>query len=40
VRSWPLQRFPYLVFSVLDDEAVDIWRVMHARRDIPAFLTT
>lgn len=31
-------RFPYLVFYVPDDETLDIWRVLHARRDIPAFL--
>lgn len=40
LRSWSLQHFPYLVFSVPDGETVDIWRVLHARRDIPAFLTT
>lgn len=39
LRSWPLQRFPYLVFYVPDDDRIDIWRVLHARRDIPAFLT-
>lgn len=40
LRSWPLQRFPYLVFYVPDDDRVDVWRVLHARRDIPAFLLT
>ncbi|MCC5950508.1 MAG: type II toxin-antitoxin system RelE/ParE family toxin [Acidimicrobiia bacterium] len=39
LRSWPLQRFPYLVFYVPDDDRIDIWRVLHARRDIPSFLT-
>ena len=39
LRSWPLERFPYLVFYVPDDEAIDIWRILHAGRDIPAFLT-
>ena len=39
LRSWSLQRFPYLVFYVPDDETIDIWRVLHARRDIPAFLS-
>lgn len=39
LRSWSLQRFPYLVFYVPDDETIDIWRVLHAQRDIPAFLT-
>jgi toxin ParE1/3/4 len=39
LRSWSLQRFPYLVFYVPDDDRIDIWRVLHARRDIAAFLT-
>lgn len=39
LRSWTLQRFPYLVFYVPDDDRIDIWRVLHARRDIPMFLT-
>jgi toxin ParE1/3/4 len=40
LRSWTLQRFPYLVFYVPDDDRIDIWRVLHDRRDIPTFLTT
>lgn len=40
LRSWALQRFPYIVFYVTDDHRVDIWRVLHARRDIPAYLTS
>lgn len=39
LRSWPLQRFPHLLFYVPEDNRIDIWRVLHARRDIPAFLT-
>ena len=39
LRSWSLQRFPYLAFYAPDDDSVDIWRVLHARRDIPTFLT-
>jgi toxin ParE1/3/4 len=39
LRSWTLQRFPYLVFYVPDDDRIDIWRVLHARRDIPVFLS-
>jgi toxin ParE1/3/4 len=39
LRSWSLQRFPYLLFYLPDDNRIDIWRVLHARRDIPAFLT-
>ncbi len=39
LRSWSLRRFPYLLLYVPDDERIDIWRVLHARRDIPTFLT-
>ena len=39
LRSWPLQRFPHLVFYLPTEDHIDIWRVLHTRRDIPAFLT-
>jgi toxin ParE1/3/4 len=39
LRSRPLRRFPYLVFYVETEAAVDVWRVLHTRRDIPAGLT-
>ncbi|NOX30086.1 MAG: type II toxin-antitoxin system RelE/ParE family toxin [Actinobacteria bacterium] len=39
LRSWPLQKFPHLIFYVPDDDHIDIWRILHARRDIPAYLT-
>jgi toxin ParE1/3/4 len=35
LRVRPLVRFPYLVFCVVGDEAVDVWRILHTRRDIP-----
>lgn len=35
LRSWPLQHFPYLVFYVVNDEFVDVWRVLHGKRDLP-----
>lgn len=38
LRSWPLKRFPYLVFYVGNDDHVDVWRILHAHRDIPAFI--
>jgi toxin ParE1/3/4 len=38
LRCWPLSRFPYLVFYVDRAEHVDVWRVLHTRRDIPATL--
>jgi toxin ParE1/3/4 len=38
LRAWPLQRFPYVVFYVVTDDEIDVWRILHARRDIPATL--
>ena len=35
LRVRPLARFPYLVFYIVDDEFVDVWRILHSRRDIP-----
>jgi len=36
LRSWPLKRYPYLVFFVERDDRIDLWRVLHGERDIPA----
>lgn len=38
LRSWPLKRYPYLVFFVEGDDHVDVWRVQHGERDIPAWM--
>ena len=38
LRSWPLQRYPYLIFYVERPNHIDIWRVLHGQRDIPAWL--
>jgi toxin ParE1/3/4 len=38
LRSWPVPRYPYLVFYVERDDRIDVWRVLHGRRDIPAWL--
>jgi toxin ParE1/3/4 len=38
VRSWPVKGFPYLIFYVESEDHVDVWRVLHGQRDIPAFL--
>jgi toxin ParE1/3/4 len=35
---WPLQGYPYLVFYIERDEHIDVWRVLHGKRDIPAWL--
>ncbi len=38
LRSWLLGRFPYVVFYVEQPGRLDVWRVLHAHRDIPAWL--
>jgi toxin ParE1/3/4 len=38
LRTWPLKRYPYLVFYVEHDDHIDVWRVLHGQRDIPAWL--
>lgn len=38
LRALRTRRFPYLVFYVPSDDSIDIWRVLHGRRDIPSTL--
>ena len=38
LRSHLLKRYPYLVFYVEQNDRIDVWRVLHAKRDIPASL--
>jgi len=36
LKVWALKRYPYLVFYVECETVIDVWRVLHAERDIPA----
>ncbi|MDK9720969.1 MAG: type II toxin-antitoxin system RelE/ParE family toxin [Rhodospirillales bacterium] len=38
LRFWPLKRHPYLVFYVVRSDCIDVWRVLHGQRDIPAWM--
>ena len=38
LRSWPIKGFPYIAFYVELDDHIDLWRVLHTARDIPASL--
>ena len=31
-------KYPYLVFHVESEEEIDVWRVLHGARDIPAWM--
>lgn len=36
LRFWPIKRFPYLLLYIEHDDFVDLIRVVHMSRDIPA----
>lgn len=38
LRFWALTRYPHLVFYVEHDDRIDVWRVLHGQRDIPAWM--
>lgn len=39
LRFWPLpRRHPHLVFYVERPKHIDVWRVLHGHRDIPAWM--
>ncbi len=38
LRFWPLTRYPHLNFYMEMDDHIDVWRVLHGERDIPAWM--
>jgi toxin ParE1/3/4 len=38
LRVRAVARFPYQVFYIAGDGLVDVWRILHERRDIPSAL--
>lgn len=36
LRFWTLKKYPHLVFYLERSDHVDVWRVLHAQRNIPA----
>ena len=38
LRFWALTRYPHLVFYVEQEQHIDVWRVLHGQRDIPAWM--
>ena len=38
LRSWSLKGYPYLVFYLERLDHIDVWRVLHGRRDLPSWL--
>lgn len=39
LRFWSVTRLPYLIFYLEYADHVDVWRVLHDQKDIPAWLT-
>jgi toxin ParE1/3/4 len=35
LRVWRPKKLPYLIFYVPFDDRIDVWRLLHSRRDIP-----
>ena len=38
LRFWPCKRYPHLVFYVERARSIEVWRVLHGKRDIPRWL--
>lgn len=38
LRSRRIGRFPFLIFYMERDDHIDVWRVLHAQRDIASWL--
>jgi len=38
LRTWPLKRYPWIVCYVERPGHIDVWRLLAAQRDVPAWL--
>lgn len=38
LRAWPVRGFPWLIFYIDTARQVDVWRLLHGKRDIPAWM--
>ena len=38
LRSWPVKKFPHIIFYMVDDARVVVLRVLHQSADIPVHL--
>lgn len=39
LRSWPLTKYPFLLFYVEENDQIDCWRLIHEKRDVSTFLS-
>lgn len=38
LRAWQVKDYPYLIFYVEGERHIEVWRILHGERDIPAWL--
>lgn len=38
LRTYRLKGYPWLVFYIEQREHIDVWRILHSKRDIPAWM--
>lgn len=38
LRFWSLTHYPHLVFYIERPDHIDVWRVLHGKRDIPVWM--
>lgn len=38
LRSWPLKKYPYLIFYIEQADHLDVWRILHGKTDIPVWM--
>lgn len=36
IRTWRVRKFPYLIIYAAADDRLEVWRVLHSHRDVPA----
>ena len=39
LRTMRLKGYPWLVFYIELEQHIDVWRILHAKRDIPAWMS-
>lgn len=40
LHAWPMHTCPYVIFHITAGDHIDVWRILHASRDIPAWLSS
>lgn len=38
LRSWPVHRYPHIIFYIEREAHVEVWRVLNGKPDVPSWL--